>query len=106
MLIRCCHSADDDEAEESGEAEAEGSGSGSEAEAEEDEDVEMNGDDQATDPKKPFDPSDLSAFNLDKYDEEESKGTGKFSYETRHADPISYGRLRQRQGTRFLSGQQ
>jgi hypothetical protein len=60
------------------EDDAEGSGSGSGSEEEEEgEDVDMEGKVAAAVPAKAADPNDLSAYNLDTYDEEESKGTGK-----------------------------
>ena len=53
-------------------SEESGSGSGSGSDSEEDGDVKMDTDEDA----KPSDPNDLSAYNLDNYDEETSRGTG------------------------------
>ena len=38
-----------------------------------------DGDDEDAEPTKPSDPNDLSAYNLDDYDKEVSRGTGKSS---------------------------
>lgn len=45
-------------------------------EADNDDDDEKMDEDK--EPEKPFDPNDLSAFKMDEYDEEESKGVGKY----------------------------
>jgi len=42
-----------------------------------------DGDDEDAEPTKPSDPNDLSAYNLDDYDKEVSRGTGKSSPFTR-----------------------
>lgn len=55
----------EDEDEEDGNAKAEN---------DDDDDEKM---DEDKEPEKPFDPNDLSAFKMDEYDEEESKGVGK-----------------------------
>lgn len=44
------------------------------ADNDDDDDEKM---DEDKEPGKPFDPNDLSAFKMDEYDEEESKGVGK-----------------------------
>ena len=84
--------SDDDEDEQDEEME----------EDEKDEDVEMD------EKPKAHDPNDLSAFKMDEYDDEESTGVGEFIHE-RSAPFLandSNGRIRQRQGTIFLPGQQ
>lgn len=54
-------------------SEESGSGSGSGSDSDEDGDVKMDTEEDG----KPSDPDDLSAYNLDNYDEETSRGTGQ-----------------------------
>jgi len=68
-------------------------------EDEKDEDVEMD------EKPKAHDPNDLSAFKMDEYDEE-STGVGESPQLVMVRADDSYGRIRKRQGSIILPGQQ
>ena len=68
-------------------------------EDEKDEDVEMD------EKPKAHDPNDLSAFKMDEYDEE-STGVGESPHSVLVRADDSYGRVRKRQGSIILPGQQ
>jgi hypothetical protein len=68
-------------------------------EDEKDEDVEMD------ETPKAHDPNDLSAFKMDEYDEE-STGVGESPHPTQIGADNSHGRIRKRQRSIILQGQQ
>lgn len=63
-----------DSVDEGDDDDEEGSG---EDEAEDEEDVAMDEDAKDVKPAKASDPNDMSAYNMDDYDNEESKGVGE-----------------------------
>jgi len=87
-LIESVDEGDDDDEEGSGEDEAE-----------DEEDVAMDEDAQDVKPAKASDPNDMSAYNMDDYDNEESKGVGEHLLGRcrRRIPDRSYGRFRQHQ---------